>query len=110
MTTRLLRPSTTIHPDLASALRSNQPSRFQDKLQNDEANSHDPIVDHVIRSRAFKAVTWSFSAAVFGIGLAIVGLGPETRIMVLQYGGAAAIFFWVPIVTLFVLPCSRRLR
>lgn len=110
MTSGLLRPRTAAYPNLTSALRSNEPSRFEDKIQNDRDHSHDPIVDHVMRSRAFKAVIWSFSAMLFTIGLVITGLGPDTRMTVLQYGGAAVIFFWVPFMTLFVLPCSRRLR
>jgi len=110
----LHRPRRDTHPDLISALRFNEPSKPDDKLQNDSASSYDPIVDHLMSSRAFKTVVWGFFAVLAGIGLVVV-VGNviargDFRFAVLTYGGLPAVVACVPLFATFVLPFSRRLR
>lgn len=115
MASELHRPRENMYPDLTSALRLNGPSKSNNKLENDRAGSYDPIVDHVMRSRAFKSVVWTFFVGLATIGfttvlLNIVYQGFEMRAVILKYGGAPGLFACVPLMTVFVLPCSRRLR
>lgn len=88
-------------------------------MQNDNASSRDPIVDHLMSSHAFKSVVWLFSAALMGVGLAVAGINmkfaqlgssSDNRAYVLLYGGMPAILGIVPLVTMVVLPFSRRLK
>jgi hypothetical protein len=89
-------------------------------MRNHAKDSYDPIVDHVMRSRAFKLVVWSFVAALCVVGLAVVSLNgkatrdwrmefPDNRIEVLKYAGGPLVAC-VPVMTALVLPFSRRLR
>lgn len=83
-------------------------------MNNDSASSHDPILDHVMGSHAFKGVVWAFFASLMGVGLAVVALNVVTvtrmtRIMILINGGGPALVLFAPFVALCVLPFSRRL-
>jgi hypothetical protein len=107
------------YPDMASALRLNEPSSSDDKMQNDSAGSCDPIVDHLMSSNAFKSVVWFFFAALMGVGLTVIGMNigsmgsfytNDWRVEILLYVGTPVILGIVPAITMFVLPFSRRLR
>jgi hypothetical protein len=102
-------------PDLTTALRLNEPSDPKHKMLTDSASSHDPIVDHLMSSRAFRGVVWGFFAAVVCIGLVVVfvnlGVGEgDLRALVLLVGALPIFVFLVPVATLLVMPFSRRLK
>lgn len=111
------------YDDLTSALRLNNPSRSEHKMPNDSTASHDPILDHVISSHAFKCVVWCFLAALIGVGLAVLIMNnlvlskgeymyeyPDYRSTILLKGGLPAFLGIIPIALMCVLPFSRRLR
>lgn len=107
------------YPDLASALRLNEPSDFKHKLQSDSASSCDPILDHLMGSYAFQIVVWFFFAALMGIGLTVVGMNmtyagmgayADYRTGILLIPGTPVMVCVVPGITMFVLPFSRRLK
>ena len=84
-------------------------------MLNDSANSHDPIVDHLMSSRAFRGVVWCFFVAVMCVGLAVVftnlGTGHgDVRSTILLLVGLPVFVILVPLTTLFVMPFSRRLE
>jgi hypothetical protein len=54
------------YADLSTVLRHNDPSEAEKKRQSDTLGSTDPVVDHLMRSKALKAVFWGFIAAVLG--------------------------------------------
>ena len=115
MTSRVPQTSRVKHPDLASALCLNEPSNFEHKLQNDSTSSSDPIVDHLMSSYAFKCVVWFFCVALMAVGLTVIvmnmiDLGYDYRVAILLYVGAPVILGIVPVITMCVLPFSRRLR
>jgi hypothetical protein len=107
-------------PDMASALRLSEPSSSDHKMQNDGAGPCDPIVDHLMSSHAFQCVVWFFFAALMGVGMTVVGMNIGTigssrytndwRIKVLLRVGTPVILGIVPVITMFVMPFSRRLR
>jgi hypothetical protein len=102
-------------PDLTTALRLNEPSKSEHKMLNDSASSHDPIVDHVMSSRAFRGVVWCFFAGVMAVSLAVIfaNLGMKTddsRAGVILGGGLPIFVLLVPTATLCVMPGSRRLK
>lgn len=109
MTSGLLRPRNTLFPDLTTALRLSGPSKVEDKLQNDAPGSHDPIVDHLMSSRTLKAIIWMFSLSLVAVALFVIVADPENRTTYLVYA-VGPLAFWVPIMTCFALPCSRRMR
>lgn len=120
MTSVLLRPKNPVYPDLTSVLQANDPSRAEAKMNNHAKNSCDPIVDHVMRSRAFKLVVWSFITALCAVGIAVISLNakatrnrnvefPDYRLVVLKYAGGPLVAC-VPVTAALVLPFSRRLR
>src|SRR4051812_49007698 len=45
----------------------NEPSKFEEKMQNDQPGSCDPVIDHLMSSRAFNGVIWSFFVALVGV-------------------------------------------
>jgi heme/copper-type cytochrome/quinol oxidase subunit 1 len=99
---------------LKSALCSNEPSTPHDKLQNDDATSYDPIVDHLMSSHAFRVVIWFLFVTLVAIGLTIVSVTIAARdvayrSVVLQFGGYP-IALICPFMAMVVLPFSRRLR
>ena len=112
----LLRPKNPSYRDLTSALHLNEPSKFEDKMQNGQSGSYDPLVDHLMSSHMFQGMIWSFFVALVGVGLAVMvttSIGGESVAMrwyVLMYGGLPAIALVVPLTALFGLPFSRRLR
>lgn len=119
MTSRVPQTSRVKYPDLASALRLNGPSNFEHKLQNDSASSSDPIVDHLMSSHAFKSVVWFFCVALMAVGLTVVVLNVSSagstynedfRAEILLFVGLPVILGIVPVITMCVLPFSRRLR
>ena len=119
MTNDLSQTPKVKYPNLSSALRLNDPSDSEHKIQNDAASSCDPIVDHLMGSRAFKCVVWFFFAALLGVGLTVVvmnmefaryGFYNDYRVGILLYGGMPAIVSIVPFITMVVLPFSRRLK
>jgi hypothetical protein len=114
MTSGHHRPRKEIYPDLQSALARNDPSTSEGKMQNDGPDSHDPIVDHLMSSHAFKSIVWVFFVAVIAVSITIVLLNGldqvyDYRSSVLEYG-AGPVAACVPVMAMFVLPCSRRLR
>ena len=122
MSSGLLRAQRPVYPDLTSALQANHPSKSEAKVQNHSKNSYDPIVDHVMRSRAFKVVVWSFIMALCAVGIAVVTLNamtlkiymyvleqPDKRLFVLRQAGGPLIAC-VPVMTALILPFSRRLK
>ena len=91
-------------------------------MNNDLDDSHDPIVDHLMQSHAFKVVIWSFIMALTAVGLAVISLNalatsddnfeaesPDYRLTVLRYGGGP-LAACVPVAAMLALPFSRRLR
>jgi hypothetical protein len=108
------RPRKEIYPDLQSALDRNAPSTSEGKMQNDEADSHDPIVDHLMGSHAFKSIIWVFFVAIVALSLATLVLNVidqyfDNRSTVLMIG-AGPMIACVPMTAMSVLPFSRRLR
>jgi hypothetical protein len=71
-------------------------------------------------SHAFQCVVWFFFAALMGVGMTVVGMNIGTigssrytndwRIKVLLRVGTPVILGIVPVITMFVMPFSRRLR
>lgn len=119
MTSELSQPRTAKYLDLTSALCLNEPSDSAHKMQNDSAGSCDPVVDHLMGSPAFKSVVWFFFAALVGIGLTVVGMNigsagasshDDYRVGILLYAGTPTILGVVPVITMIVLPFSRRLK
>lgn len=110
MTSGLLRPRNIVYPDLTTALKLTGPSRTKDKLQNDKPGSHDPIIDHLMSSRAFKVVMWSFLLGVMTFGSTITIINPRLRASFVMSLGWRLLGLVVPGMTLLVLPFSRRLR
>jgi hypothetical protein len=102
------------YADLSTVLRHNDPSEAEKKRQSDTLGSTDPVVDHLMRSKALKAVFWGFIGAVLGWGIAIVVLvgirDGRGRTELLRIAGAPCLAAWVPATTLFAMMCSRRLR
>jgi hypothetical protein len=114
MTGGLHRPKKQTYPHLESALRYSEPSTSHDKMQNDSPDSHDPIVDHLMSSHAFKSIIWIFFLVLLAIHWAIVVLNiidqvVDWRGVILMYGAGPIIGF-VPVIAVFVLLYSRRLR
>ena len=110
-------PKNPSYRDLTCVLLVNKPSKSEDKMQNDQPTSCDPVIDHLISSRAFSGVIWSFFVVLVGVGLTIVALssGSENgddsvRWFILTYGGLPGVALAVPLTALFSLPFSRRLR
>lgn len=99
-------------PNLTSVAVSNEPSRFENKLNNDLPTSVDPVLEHLICSRAFKVVTWSVLYLLITLGIVVMG-GSGTlsaRVYILLYGGEAALVVFVPLVARIAVACSKRLR
>lgn len=100
--------------NLTSVLADNEPSDFEKKCNDDPANAVDSIVDHLMQSRAFKAIFWSFFLIICFDGLAVItvsGLGgPRWRIYALAFGGGPVLLGWVPFATICALLFSHSLR
>ena len=118
LATELATPPPTSYPNLQSALRLNDPSTFESKLPTQTRASHDPIIDHLMTSKAFVATVWFLLAAISSVGLAVIAMlpfvyalsGPTVRSIILMFGGAPLLVSGVPLMLLFVLPFSKKLR
>jgi hypothetical protein len=62
------------YTDLSTVLRLNGPSQAEKKRQSDALGSDDPVIEHLMRSKALKAVFLGLIAAVLGWGIAIIVL------------------------------------
>jgi hypothetical protein len=104
----------TTYTDLSTALRLNDPSEAKHKRQNDTYGSADPVIEHLMSSKAFKAVVWSLILAVLALGAAITAVGAwrgtQWRATYLVYMGGPAILGSVLLSTAIAMMCSRRLR
>jgi hypothetical protein len=102
------------YTDLSTVLRLNGPSQAEKKRQSDALGSDDPVIEHLMRSKALKAVFLGLIAAVLGWGIAIIVLvemgGAQYRTDLLAFAGAPCLGAWVPATALFAMMCSRRLR
>jgi hypothetical protein len=103
------------YTDLSTVLRVNDPSEAEHKRQSDTLGSTDPVIEHLMSFKAFKAVVWSFIAAVTILGLSIIAhgifgnLGSTARVGVLLYGGPGFVLS-VLLSTAIAMMSSRRLR
>jgi hypothetical protein len=108
------REASATYPDLSTVLRLNDPSQAEDKLRNDSLDSIDPVVDHLMNSRAFRVVIKGFIVAVLVLGMAVFAsgeiVGSDIRLVVLGYGGFPVFFAFVPLATAMAFICSHRLR
>ena len=108
------RQANASHADLSMVLRLNNPSRAEDKLHNDSPDSIDPVIEHLMGSRAFRLVIKIFFGAVLFLGLSFFYMGQyggsEIRLTVLGYGGFPCFLILVPFTTAVAIVCSRRLR
>lgn len=102
---------------LSTVLRLNDPSQAENKLQNDSFDSIDPVIDHLMGSRAVKCVIWSLIVIVLLVGLAVVVV--SSLWMLPEFGLARAgvmiicipfLLGYVPAATAIAMLCSRRLR
>jgi hypothetical protein len=102
--------------DLSTLLRLNNPSQAENKLRNSSIGSNDPVIDHLMDSKAFKLVHWGFIVCVLvlaipwtlSIGNTDTGAGPS-RLLGLQFGLVVIIPFNV-VTAAVAMACSRRLR
>lgn len=108
------RQANASHADLSMVLRLNNPSRAEDKLHNDSPDSIDPVIEHLMGSRAFRLVIKIFFGMVLFLGITFFFMGEdggsETRLLVLGYGGVPCFLILVPFTTAVAIVCSRRLR
>ena len=108
------RQANASHADLSMVLRLNNPSRAEDKLHNDSPDSIDPVIEHLMGSRAFRLVIKIFFGAVLFLGLSFFYMGQyggsEIRLTVLGYDGFPCFLILVPFTTAVAIVCSRRLR
>jgi hypothetical protein len=101
--------------DLSTVLRLNDPSQAENKLRNDSIDSIDPVIDHLMSSKAFKLVVWSFVLGVLALGipwtitLGASGGDSPSRMMGLELGVPSFIPFNV-VTSAVAMVCSRRLR
>lgn len=102
------------HSNLSMVLRLNNPSQAEDKLHNDLPGSTDPVIDHLMGSRAFRLVIKVLFGAVLCLGLIFFFLGEVggslARLYILGLGGIPCFFALVPFLTAVAIVCSRRLR
>ena len=112
-TTGLLRPSRILYDDLKSALRLNEPSKADHKLDTGAKTPSDPIIDHLMSSKALRGVIRSFVVVLLLLGVAIMIMaamgGGGTRLDVLQFGGPL-VGCYVPVALLLIMPFSQRSR
>lgn len=106
---------TILYDDLTSLLKSKTPSDPQEKVYGDHQNSADPMLNHLMLSKAVKVVIWSLLLVIVVLGLAVfvvVGLrfGNISRAIILTYGGIAGLFVWVPLVAMVAVAFSKRLQ
>lgn len=105
-------PPCTLYQNMSSALRQNPPSPLSSEMPSDSSN---PILDHMMRSRAFKFMV----LISFGV---VVGLGLGVTIPILIPGGNSS-YRWLILTTIIpfmvaawagttiaALLCSKRLR
>lgn len=108
------RKAHTTHADLSTVLRLNDPSRSENKRHDGSPDSVDPVIDHLMGSRALKIVVRIFLGAVLFLGLAIISIsavdGSEVRTVFLQNGGGPGLAACVPFMMVIAMVCSRRLR
>jgi hypothetical protein len=103
------------YTDLSTVLRLNDPSQAENKLRNDSIDSIDPVIDHLMSSKAFKLVVWSFVLGVLALGipwtitLGASGGDSPSRMMGLELGVPSFIPFNV-VTSAVAMVCSRRLR
>jgi hypothetical protein len=101
---------------LSTVLRLNNPSQAEDKLRNDSIDSVDPVINHLMGSRAVKCVIWSLVVIVLLMGVAAVvvlalweyadGLARASVMSI----GIPILLGFVPAATAVAMLCSRRLR
>lgn len=114
------RDANTTYTDLSTVLRRNNPSQAEKKRQNDSFGSVDPVVDHLMGSKALMIVIWGSVASVLSLGLAVMAMaalfgrsqnlkpgGVRATIIML---GVPAVLAYVPVATAIAMLCSRRLR
>lgn len=122
----LRRTPETQYRNLASALRLNELASVSRKMRYDDLAQPDPIITHLVHSKAFQFVVWTFVAAITGIGLAVVILasgaankaaaqqaedGPiVVRYHFLMDKGLPVLIACVPVASVLVLLWSRRLQ
>ena len=112
------RDENTTYTDLSSVLRLNNPSQAENKQQNDSLGSIDPVIDHLMGSKAFKFVIWGSMGGVLALGLAVVVVvtffGRDDGLEILRWRllmvGIPAFVGYVPVMTAIAMLCSRRLR
>jgi hypothetical protein len=112
------RTSDATHTDLSTVLRLNSPSQAENKLRDDSIDSTDsidPMIDHLMGSKAFRVVNWISIVCVLLLGLfwtiggaALGGEGP-TREMALAVG-IPMIFCSTLFAAAVAMMCSRSLR
>jgi hypothetical protein len=108
---RQRRDGKTTYTDLSTVLRLNDPSEAKHKIQNDTYGSTDPVIEHLMSSKAFKAVVWTFIVAVLVLGGGIMAVGADVGIQYRAvYLAGPAIVGSVLISTAIAMMCSRRLR
>jgi hypothetical protein len=108
----------TTYTDLSTVLRLNNPSQAENKRQNDSLDLVDPVIDHLMRSRALRSLIWGFIVGVLSLGLGIMVVvsfsgfkqepGP-VRVTILMIG-VPCLLGYVPMFTAVAMLCSRRLR
>ena len=107
------RASQTVFPDLSSALLMNEPSHWSDKMNLDSSGVRDPVVDHLMSSKAFKWVIWSVPVMLLGVGVPIAAVMftfPLARVVVMANGGGIAMVLLTPTVACVASFFRKRLR
>jgi hypothetical protein len=112
------RDENTTYTDLSSVLRLNNPSQAENKQQNDSLGAIDPVIDHLMGSKAFKFVIWGSMGGVLALGLAVMVVltffARHDKLEILRgiilTAGIPAFVGYVPVITAAAMLCSRRLR